>query len=99
MRATTLLSTLTRPSPKPWTCTRCLQQASKSSKRYSTGGTGSNYGYAKPKRRRRVVAIAATGTVGLGATVLAFGDDAKHAYKAAERTGRVVSTLAVCINE
>lgn len=101
MRAT-LLSALTRPSPKPWTCTRCLQQANRSSKRYSTSGGGQNYGYAKPivkPRRRRVVAIAATGTVGLGATVLVFGDDVKHAYKAAERTGRVVSTLAVCIND
>lgn len=50
-----------------------------------------------PPRRNRVLLAAATGTLGIGA--LAFTDDIKHSYKAAERTGRVVSTLAVCIND
>jgi len=45
------------------------------------------------------VLIAAAATGGIGATALAFGDDVKHAYEAMERTGRVISTLAVCINE
>jgi len=30
---------------------------------------------------------------------VAFTDDVKHAYGAIERSGRVASTLAVCINE
>ncbi|KAA8649164.1 hypothetical protein EYZ11_012825 [Aspergillus tanneri] len=30
---------------------------------------------------------------------VAFSDDAQHLYRAAQRTGRVVSTLAVCIND
>lgn len=34
-----------------------------------------------------------------GASLLFFGDDIRHGWLAAERTGRVVSTLAVCINE
>jgi aarF domain-containing kinase len=43
------------------------------------------------------VIAAAAGSAGLGA--LAFTDDLKHGYKAMERTGRVMGTLAVCINE
>ena len=42
--------------------------------------------------------VAAAGGA-LGVTAVAFTDDVRHAYEAAERTGRVVSTLAVCINE
>lgn len=42
-------------------------------------------------------AAAAVGTLGAGGLV--FGGDVKHAYAAVERSGRVVSTLAVCINE
>lgn len=30
---------------------------------------------------------------------IAFTDDIKHGYKAVERAGRVLGTLAVCINE
>ncbi|KAL4873134.1 hypothetical protein BDV12DRAFT_182400 [Aspergillus spectabilis] len=37
------------------------------------------------------------GTIVVGA--LAFSDDVRHLYRAAERTGRVVGTLAVCIND
>ena len=43
--------------------------------------------------------LAAAATGGLGATALAFGDDVRHAYEATERTGRVITTLAICINE
>jgi aarF domain-containing kinase len=45
---------------------------------------------------------AATGTgvaTGVLAGVLAFGDQIKYSYDAAERTGRVASGLAICINE
>ncbi|KAL3481579.1 ABC1-domain-containing protein [Aspergillus californicus] len=37
------------------------------------------------------------GTVVVGA--VAFSDDARHLYRAVERTARVVGTLAVCIND
>jgi aarF domain-containing kinase len=33
------------------------------------------------------------------AGVLAFTDDIKHSYEAAERTGRVAAALGICINE
>lgn len=37
------------------------------------------------------------GVIAIGAVT--FSEDARHIYRAAERTGRVVGTLAVCINE
>jgi aarF domain-containing kinase len=49
-------------------------------------------------RKRTAIKIAAAGGT-LGAAAFAFSDDFKHGYAAAARTGRVVSALAVCINE
>lgn len=51
----------------------------------------------KTSRRRAIRLAAAGGTVAV--TVFAFWDDIKHTYVAAARTGRVVTTLAICINE
>ena len=51
----------------------------------------------KDRSKRRLKYAAAGGT--LAAATFAFSDDVKHAYSAVERTGRVVSALAVCINE
>lgn len=52
----------------------------------------------KPKKKRRVLYTSAAG-LGIAATAVAFNDDAKHIAGAAQRTGRVVSTLFVNINE
>lgn len=49
-------------------------------------------------RPRKAVYWAAAGG-SLGGSLLFFGDDIKHGWRAAERTGRVVTTLAVNINE
>jgi len=50
--------------------------------------------------RRKRILWAAVGTAGGGlAFVTAFGDDAKYFGQATQRSARVVSTLAVCINE
>jgi aarF domain-containing kinase len=46
---------------------------------------------------RKVVVLAVVGLLGAGAVTLS--PDAKHAYEAAKRSGRVAGTLAVCINE
>ncbi|KAK7511239.1 ABC1 family-domain-containing protein [Phyllosticta citriasiana] len=43
--------------------------------------------------------VFAAATVGGLATAVAVSDDAKHAYTAIRRTGRVVGTLFVCIND
>ncbi|KAE9377859.1 ABC1 family protein [Stipitochalara longipes BDJ] len=88
-----------------WTCRRCLLQSrsirtedqvrayARKSNAYGNGGSK----HVKPKKRGRVIVAAAGGA--LGVTAVAFTDDVKHAYGAVERTGRVVSTLAVCIND
>ncbi|KAJ5320378.1 hypothetical protein PENANT_c010G07059 [Penicillium antarcticum] len=47
--------------------------------------------------RRKVVILAIVGLLGVGAVTLS--PDAKHAYEAAKRSGRVAGTLAVCIND
>jgi aarF domain-containing kinase len=92
-----------------WTCRQCLSQA-RGTKPWNGTGTGirrgfatkNQYNYANAGRSRRSPnrrVLLAAATVALGATAAAFTDDVKHAYNAVERTGRVVSTLAVCINE
>ncbi|KAL1968785.1 hypothetical protein VTN77DRAFT_1146 [Rasamsonia byssochlamydoides] len=63
---------------------------------YREGDTGRGSGN-NSSRRRTVIIAAAGGTLGVAA--LTFSDEIKHAYAAAARTGRVVSTLAVCIND
>ncbi|EFE31476.1 uncharacterized protein ARB_01624 [Trichophyton benhamiae CBS 112371] len=47
----------------------------------------------RKRSRKGFLLAAATGT--LGGTLLFFYDDVKHAYRAAERTGRVVAALLV----
>ena len=79
-----------------WTCRQCLrkQRQSTAPQRFVTQN-------AKPVRKngRRRAVLLATGGGTLGAAGFAFSDDVKHGYAAAERTGRLVSTLAVCMNE
>lgn len=48
-------------------------------------------------QRKTIKYLAVFGVLGLGAVV--FSDQYMHAYRAAARSGRVVGTLAVCINE
>lgn len=79
-----------------WTCGRCLQQSQRAVRPLRQYSTRSNR-IPIPKRKGRIVLAATTGA--LGVTALAFTDDVKHSYRAVERTGRVVGTLFVCINE
>ncbi len=82
----------------PWTCRGCTRLSQWQTRfpqkplRYSIKARKPP----RPRRRRNAVLVA-SGAAGVGA--LAFTDDVKHAYKAFERTGRVMGTLAVCINE
>jgi aarF domain-containing kinase len=82
----------------PWTCRACTRlsqlqtRCSEKPPQYSTKARK----YPRPRRSRHIV-LAASGVAGVGA--LAFTDDVKHAYEAFERTGRVMGTLALCINE
>ena len=43
--------------------------------------------------------LLAAGGLGIGATATTVNDDVKHAFAAAQRSGRVVRTLFVNINE
>lgn len=83
-----------------WTCSRCknvkptlLDDTYRSYT--STSRTARSVRIIRP--RKAVYWAAAGGS--LGGSLLFFGDDIKHGWRAAERTGRVVSTLAVNINE
>ncbi|KAI9731763.1 MAG: hypothetical protein M1834_004552 [Cirrosporium novae-zelandiae] len=86
--------------PTGWTCRQCrFQQLVKTASRRLTH-TGPGYRTSRTTRQSRQIALAAsTGTLGLGAGVLAFGDDIKSGYEGAERTGRVLAALAMCIND
>ncbi|OAL36927.1 hypothetical protein AYO20_03696 [Fonsecaea nubica] len=79
-----------------WTCPRCknLQKSFDKPRR----GFNSYGRPIKVVRPRRVVYWAAAGG-SAGTGLLLFGDDIKHGWLAAERTGRVVTTLAACIND
>jgi hypothetical protein len=79
-----------------WTCARCKTSQSRLDdlrREFSS--------YRRPiqvVRPRKAVYWAAAGGA-LGGSLLFFTEDIKHGWHAAARTGRVVTTLAVCINE
>lgn len=55
---------------------------------------------ARPIKPMGTFTILFAATVGSGLiTAAVYPDDAKHAWKACERSGRVVGALAKCINE
>jgi aarF domain-containing kinase len=105
--ASVLASSASRvaPTTRAWTCRECLlqergykigNQVRGYARRIKTYGNGT-FKSARSRKRGTVLVAAAGGA--LGVTAVAFTDDVRHAYEAVERTGRVVSTLAVCINE
>lgn len=64
----------------------------------ATYGTKAGRINVRQGRKRTVILTAAGGSLAAG-TVLAFSDSAQHAYTAVQRTGRVMTTLALCMNE
>lgn len=50
-----------------------------------------------PSQRKPIALLIVLGLLGVGAAV--YSEELKHGYGAARRSGRVVGTLAVCINE
>ncbi|KAI1341359.1 ABC1-domain-containing protein [Xylariaceae sp. FL0016] len=88
-----------------WTCNSCRSQLATRAKpiyrsyprHFSSGPQGSSKQLPKPRARTVVLTATATGAGGVG--LLALGDDIKYGYEATERTGRVVTTLGVCIND
>ncbi|OIW23633.1 hypothetical protein CONLIGDRAFT_137065 [Coniochaeta ligniaria NRRL 30616] len=105
-------SSAKRLSGLGWTCATCrnnavrpeLRRIAAPFRQYASSSRSTKFPKqpVRPPRRKRAVIWAATGTgvaTGVLAGVLAFGDQIKYSYDAAERTGRVASGLAICINE
>ncbi|KAF7563005.1 hypothetical protein G7046_g1120 [Stylonectria norvegica] len=95
----------TRIGARPWTCSTCRSQLVRSkplgqfgAKAFASGRSsrGNNGRRGGPVR---VALYASAGAATVGATTLAFTDDIKTAYEAAERTGRVAAALGICIND
>ncbi|KAK1780817.1 ABC1 family-domain-containing protein [Copromyces sp. CBS 386.78] len=77
---------------------------STSSKRYSNqssnrSSSSSSNTSGKTNNGRRTMLLAAGGGAAATAGLLAFGDDVKYTYEAVERTGRVATALAACVND
>ncbi|KAB8269971.1 ABC1 family-domain-containing protein [Aspergillus minisclerotigenes] len=60
-------------------------------------GNGRKSSGSEWSRRKVITYTVLGGTIVIG--VVAFSDNVQHLYRAAARTGRVVGTLAVCIND
>ncbi|OGM44347.1 ubiquinone biosynthesis protein [Aspergillus bombycis] len=63
----------------------------------ASGGNGRKPPGSEWSRRKVITYTVVGGTILIG--VVAFSDNVQHLYRAAARTGRVVGTLAVCIND
>lgn len=97
-----------------WTCSICRGHLARAAikpparqfiaRRFASGRTWSqgreraNDGAKSGPANARLILFASTGAAA-GTAVLAFTDEIKNSYEAAERTGRVVVALAVCIND
>ncbi|KAK0932643.1 hypothetical protein LTR29_015764 [Friedmanniomyces endolithicus] len=95
--------------PKPWICRECLQLPQLRITQPRAFTTTQNFRSQAGKRtwrkafkdtaERRKVAITVTLVFVAGSTALAFSERARHAYLAAQRSGRVGVTLALCVND
>lgn len=91
---------------RSWTCSACRSQLARSkqlcffgSRRYASRAPSPSPGHrGRWERPRRRLLYASSGAAA-GASILAFTDDIKSGYDAAERTGRVAVALGICINE
>ena len=98
-----ILSTLAKPTSRtlPWTCRECLRRrvdlAFAPQRRTFAARSEANSRPQKKGRRTKWVVLATVAAAGTG--VVFYTDAGRFAYGAAARTGRVVGTLAVCINE
>jgi aarF domain-containing kinase len=83
----------------PWTCRGCLQRQALPQQRtaFATKPPRPTNPTSKTKRKRGLI-IASGGLVTAG-TLVTVSDDAKHGVTAVKRSGRVVSTLFININE
>lgn len=96
MQSLTSLGLFSRASV--WTCRRCLQKQQRSLLGRENFATSARRRPGRRKKNNAVLLSAAAGG-SLAAGALFFVEDVKYGYGAMERTGRVMTTLALCINE
>ena len=90
--------------PSPWTCPRCVQYLPTAAFRPSNNILNlrrslNTAALPKPKRRLHKLLVLASTVALLSAGGLVYQDKVRHYYAAARRSGRVVTCLALCINE
>jgi aarF domain-containing kinase len=84
--------------PVPWTCSQCSSKTRPKTAKCAFGSVREvNITRNRKPVKRVYLAVASAAGAGVGA--LAFSDNIKHGYEAAERSGRVLGCLAVNINE
>ena len=110
MNAVSLSALTIRAGTRSWTCSACRGQLARGRPSGSFGikafATGRGYSHGpgggggrRKQGSRRVLLYASSSTAAVGAATLAFSDEIKSGLESAERTGRVATALAVCINE
>ncbi|PFH61829.1 hypothetical protein XA68_16163 [Ophiocordyceps unilateralis] len=82
-----------------WTCASCRGQWPAAARFGSMARASHRGGGRGGGRRSRALLVASTGAAGIAGTALAFTDEIKSGYEAAERTGRVITALVICIND
>ncbi|AEO57013.1 hypothetical protein MYCTH_2302690 [Thermothelomyces thermophilus ATCC 42464] len=91
-----------------WTCARCRTQAPRPKtsgaalpRRYGIGTSTRPWlaSQPRPKPRRRAAVLLAAAGGWAAAMLVSVGDDIMNSYEAIERSGRVASTLVLCIND
>lgn len=84
----------------PWTCARCrsTQIRVEAHREYSRLRQAQPVRLVRDQRRVNKIFLAVA-TLGVGGGAYLLRDDIRHWYHAAARSGRVVSTLYVCIQE
>jgi aarF domain-containing kinase len=100
-----------RSAARSWTCSSCRSQLAGHKLAQSLGGrqfasgraASSGSGRQQQQQNqngfgRRILLYASSGAAA-GISVLAFSDNIKNGYDTAERSSRVATVLALCINE
>ncbi|KAI0595410.1 ABC1 family-domain-containing protein [Biscogniauxia sp. FL1348] len=90
-----------------WTCISCRAQLltraktlrGPFSRHYATGASGFSSKGAPKSSKAKTLILTATATGATTTAALAFTDEIKQGYDATERTGRVATTLTICIND
>lgn len=81
-----------------WRCPQCPRTTGPDFHGRAFSTPGESHRLFDKKRKRRIVQLAAAGGA-LTASAAFLSDEIKHGYNAVERSARVMSTLAVCVNE